>query len=162
MSVEGVHQPPPTRPAHRVTRREALGTLAACLAGDPVAAALGPAESRLATFAADVTPPLGHALMGGGIVPAREVLDPLSARGFVQLAEALKPLVPAGMTLAQMAQRWLLDFEAVSVVITGASRPEQVRANAAASALPPLGRELHKQLAEFYRTHVAHQIRGPY
>jgi hypothetical protein len=85
MSVEGVHQLPPTRPAHGVTRRQALGTLAACLMSCPVAAALGPAEFRLATFAADVTPPLGHPLMGGGIVPAREVLDPLSAMGFVLL-----------------------------------------------------------------------------
>lgn len=33
----------------------------------------------------------------------------------------LKPLVPAGMTMAQMAMRWILDHEAVSVIIPGAS-----------------------------------------
>lgn len=37
----------------------------------------------VATFAADVTVPLGHALMGGGILPAREIVDPLWARGVV-------------------------------------------------------------------------------
>ncbi len=64
--------------------------------------------------------------------------------------------------MAQMAQRWVLDHPAVSVVITGASRPEQARENASVSDLPPLGRELHEGLAEFYRESVAHRIRGPY
>jgi aryl-alcohol dehydrogenase-like predicted oxidoreductase len=52
--------------------------------------------------------------------------------------ERLKPLVPRGATLAQFALRWILSFEAVSCVIPGARRPDQVAANAAASALPPL------------------------
>src|SRR6267143_10815 len=33
----------------------------------------------------------------------------------VDLANALKPLVPQGMTMAQMALRWILDFEQVTV-----------------------------------------------
>jgi hypothetical protein len=49
---------------------------------------------RLAWFSADVTPPLGHALMGGGIAPARTVVDPLAARGFVLLG-AGAPIVVA-------------------------------------------------------------------
>ena len=80
----------------------------------------------------------------------------------VDLAEDLKPLVPAGMTMARMAQRWILDHPAVSVVITGASRPEQVKENASVSGLPPLGSELHERLAVFYRERVADRIRGPY
>lgn len=40
---------------------------------------------RLATFSVDVTPPLGHACMAGGILPAKEVIDPLFARGVVLL-----------------------------------------------------------------------------
>ena len=52
--------------------------------------------------------------------------------------ERLKPLVPRGATLAQFALRWILSFEAVSCVIPGARRPDQVAANAAASDLPPL------------------------
>lgn len=43
------------------------------------------ADFRLATFSADVTPPLGHACMAGGILPAKEVIDPLFARGVVLL-----------------------------------------------------------------------------
>ena len=38
---------------------------------------------RLATFSVDVTPPVGHPCMGGGIAPVREVADPLFAKGFV-------------------------------------------------------------------------------
>lgn len=49
------------------------------------------AEFQLATFSADVTIPIGHPCMGGGITPAREVADPLLARGFV-LTGADKPL----------------------------------------------------------------------
>ncbi len=55
----------------------------------------------------------------------------------VELAEELKAMKPEGMTLAQMALRWILDFDAVSVVIPGASRPSQVVDNAAISDLPP-------------------------
>jgi aryl-alcohol dehydrogenase-like predicted oxidoreductase len=80
----------------------------------------------------------------------------------VELAAALKPLVPAGMTMADMAQRWILDHEAVSTVITGASRPEQAATNARVSSLPPLAPELHKKLSEFYERQVAQHIRGPY
>jgi aryl-alcohol dehydrogenase-like predicted oxidoreductase len=79
-----------------------------------------------------------------------------------ELAGRLKPLVPAGMTMAQMAMRWILDHEAVSVIIPGASSVTQARENAAVSALPPLSGELHEELAGFYRSQVRPQIRGPY
>jgi aryl-alcohol dehydrogenase-like predicted oxidoreductase len=80
----------------------------------------------------------------------------------VALADALKPLVPAGMSMAEMALRWCLDFEAVSVIIPGAKHPQQARANGRASDLPPLPRELHAKLAGFYQREVHAHIRGPY
>jgi aryl-alcohol dehydrogenase-like predicted oxidoreductase len=80
----------------------------------------------------------------------------------VELADALKPLVPAGWTLADLAQRWILDFNVVSTVITGASRPEQAAANAAVSKRPPLSTELHQKLRDYYLRDVAKHIRGPY
>ena len=49
-------------------------------------------EVRLATFVADVTPPIGHPCMGGGIAPAAKVEDPLFAHGFVLLGQG-KPIV---------------------------------------------------------------------
>jgi hypothetical protein len=47
---------------------------------------------HLATFAADVTPPLGHPLCGGWIEPARGVDDPLRALGVILLGMG-EPLV---------------------------------------------------------------------
>ena len=80
----------------------------------------------------------------------------------VALADDLKPIVPGDMTMAQMAQRWILDHDAVTTVITGASRSDQVVANSTSSTLPPLSRSLHKQLGRFYDEKVASHIRGPY
>lgn len=54
--------------------------------------AAGKTEFRLATFSADVTVPMGHALMGGGIKPAQKVADPLWANGWVLLGGE-KPIV---------------------------------------------------------------------
>ncbi len=80
----------------------------------------------------------------------------------VELADALKPMVPDGLTLTQMALRWLLDFPAVTTIIPGAKSPEMARANAAASDLPPLPAPLHDRLRAFYQQEVADHIRGPY
>lgn len=57
-----------------------------------VAVSARAAEFRLATFEADVTIPIDHPCMGGGIAPARAVADPLAARGFV-LIGGEKPFV---------------------------------------------------------------------
>jgi aryl-alcohol dehydrogenase-like predicted oxidoreductase len=83
------------------------------------------------------------------------------ARG-IPAAEQVAALVPSGMTMAQMALRWILDHPAVSVVIPGASRPDQVRANVDAAAVAPLPASLHAALADVYRTSVRDWIRGPY
>lgn len=80
----------------------------------------------------------------------------------VALADALKPLVPPGLTMAQMALRWCLDFPAVTTIIPGAKNPQMAAANAAVSDLAPLPHELHERLGEFYRANVAGEIRGPY
>jgi aryl-alcohol dehydrogenase-like predicted oxidoreductase len=78
----------------------------------------------------------------------------------VALTEELQGHVPAGMTMAQLAQRWLLDHEAVTTIITGVSRPRQALENTTASALAPLSPELHARLAKFYRDEVKPHIRG--
>lgn len=80
----------------------------------------------------------------------------------VELADRLKPMVPAGMTLGQMADRWCLDFDAVTTIIPGAKSPEQAVGNAKASDLPALSKDLHRELSGFYDKEVAAHIRGPY
>lgn len=56
----------------------------------------------------------------------------------LRAVEKLRPLVPAGATLPQLALRWILMFDAVSCVIPGVRRPGQIEDNARAAALPPL------------------------
>ncbi len=80
----------------------------------------------------------------------------------VDLAETLRPLIPEGMTMAKMALRWTLDFDAVSTVIPGARNAAQAAANSVASELPALSAELHERLRVLYAHEVAPYIRGPY
>jgi aryl-alcohol dehydrogenase-like predicted oxidoreductase len=80
----------------------------------------------------------------------------------VELANELEGMVPEGMSMAQFALRWILDHEAVSAVIPGASAPRQARANAEVSDLPPLSEELHERLSAWYWEKVHEHVRGPY
>ena len=64
--------------------------------------------------------------------------------------EKLRPLVPEGATLAQLALRWILMDEAVTVVIPGARTPAQAQANIAASALPALPQGTLEAVARIY------------
>ena len=64
------------------------------------------AEYRLATFRADITIPIGHACMGGGVSDAQEIADPLWARGLVLLGgdvatAAAKPVVMVALDWCQ-------------------------------------------------------------
>lgn len=56
----------------------------------------------------------------------------------LQVVERLRPLVPGGATMAQLALRWILMWEQVTAAIPGARTPEQAIANAAASDMPAL------------------------
>jgi aryl-alcohol dehydrogenase-like predicted oxidoreductase len=79
----------------------------------------------------------------------------------VALADELKPQVSAGMTMAQWAQRWCLDQDGVTSLLTGASRPEQATENAKVSALSPLSEAQRENLSAFYEKSVAGLLRGP-
>ena len=89
------------------TRRQALAALATGIAFDPLSAA-GP-EFRLAPFTAEVTVPLGHPLMGGGIAPAKQVDDPLFVHGLVLLGPD-QPIVLASVDWCEIRndayERW--------------------------------------------------------
>lgn len=98
----------------------------------------------------------------GGAFNVGETFAGIPFAKAVELADKLKAFAPAGWTLAQLAQRWILDHAAVSTVITGASRVAQVGANASVSGLAPLPPELHGRIAAFYRDEVRAHIRGPY
>ncbi len=56
----------------------------------------------------------------------------------LQVVERLRPLVPEGASMAQLALRWILMFDAISCTIPGAKTPQQAKDNAAAADLSPL------------------------
>jgi aryl-alcohol dehydrogenase-like predicted oxidoreductase len=68
----------------------------------------------------------------------------------LQAVEQLRPLVPPGMSMAQMALRWILMFNAVSCIVAGARRPEQAEDNLLAASLPPLSNSAMLEIAAIY------------
>jgi aryl-alcohol dehydrogenase-like predicted oxidoreductase len=71
---------------------------------------------------------------------------PENLNASVDRAEALRPLVPPGGTMAEMALRFVLSNPDVATVIPGMRRPANVRANLAASAAGPLPPDLRRSL----------------
>ena len=64
----------------------------------------------------------------------------------VERVDRLKPLVPAGTTLPEVALRWILANPAVSTIIPGMRKPTHVRSNLAASDAGPLSPGLMQEL----------------
>jgi hypothetical protein len=64
---------------------------------------------KLSTFQIDVTPPVGHPLLGNSFAPSKSLLDPLEARGFV-LTGPGQPLVVISIDWCEIRndafQRW--------------------------------------------------------
>jgi aryl-alcohol dehydrogenase-like predicted oxidoreductase len=71
---------------------------------------------------------------------------PKNLAASVARADALKPLAPAGMTMAEMALRFILSNPDVSTVIPGMRKADNVQANTAASDAGPLSPALIARL----------------
>ena len=78
--------------------------------------------------------------------------------GGLEAVEELKKIKPAGTSLPQFALRWILMSDAVSCVIPGAKKPEQVEENCRAADTPRLPRKLMRQVREIYETHVKDSV----
>lgn len=79
----------------------------------------------------------------------------------LEMVEKLKPLLPSGYTLPQLALRWCLDHPAVTTIIPGARNRAQAIANASASDLLPLPTEAIGKLRDFFLKDVKPAVRGP-
>jgi len=71
---------------------------------------------------------------------------PENLKASVQHGEALRPLVPAGGTMPELALRFILGSPVVSTTIPGMRKLKNVEANCQASAAGPLPVELRKKL----------------
>jgi aryl-alcohol dehydrogenase-like predicted oxidoreductase len=76
----------------------------------------------------------------------------------LQAVEALRPLVPAGETLAQFALRWILASPAISCAIPGGRRPSQIEENMRAADLPPLSAQVMAQVRAVYDRFARAQV----
>ncbi len=74
------------------------------------------------------------------------------------VVEELKALVPSRATLAQLALRWILMFDAVTCTIPGAKTPQQAEENARAADLPPLTTEQMETVRRLYTERVFAQV----
>lgn len=78
----------------------------------------------------------------------------------LQATRELSRLLDPGMTLAQLALRWVIDQPGVSTVIPGARNAEQVRQNVAAAGLSPLRPEQLEGVAEVYDRLIREHVHG--
>ncbi len=87
----------------KLSRRQALGSLAAAasLGAVRLARAEAAAPFRIATFSVEVTPPVGHPLLGGLQAPAKSIADPLFAKGLIFWG-ADEPVVLLGLDWCEL------------------------------------------------------------
>jgi aryl-alcohol dehydrogenase-like predicted oxidoreductase len=71
---------------------------------------------------------------------------PENLHSSVEHADALKPLIPSGSNMAEMALRFILNNPDVSTIIPGMRKIRNVEANSAASDRGPLPSTLHSEL----------------
>ena len=71
---------------------------------------------------------------------------PENLRASVEHAEALRPLIPKGMTMPEMALRFILSHPAVNTIIPGMRKVRNVGSNLGASDAGPLPEDLRAQL----------------
>jgi aryl-alcohol dehydrogenase-like predicted oxidoreductase len=71
---------------------------------------------------------------------------PENLKSSVEHADALKPLVPAGSSMPEMALRFILNCPDVATIIPGMRKIRHVESNLSASDRGPLPAALHQQL----------------
>ena len=75
----------------------------------------------------------------------------------LEVVEELKSIIPEGFSLSQLALKWILMHDAVSVVIPGAKNSNQVLSNISASSLPNID-DLMKKIEDIYTAHLKDDI----
>jgi aryl-alcohol dehydrogenase-like predicted oxidoreductase len=76
----------------------------------------------------------------------------------LQAVNELRAILPAGMSMTQMALRWILMSPAVTCAIPGAKRPAQVEENVKAADQAPLSDEAMSRIREIYERLVHPQV----
>ncbi len=76
----------------------------------------------------------------------------------VEAAQAFAALLPAGVTPAQGALRWIIAQSGVTTAIPGARNPDQVTKNASAATVPALPDAVLQGIAALYDARIRAQV----
>ncbi|HEY5810821.1 MAG TPA: aldo/keto reductase [Povalibacter sp.] len=155
VSVQIIYNAFRQRPAE-LFFREAKARNVAVIARVPLASGLLTGKlNRSSTFAAD-----DHRNFNrhGEAFDVGETFAGVPYEVALDAVEALRPLVPSGVSMAAFALRWILMNDAVSVAIPGAKSRTQANANAAASAVPALSSETMRTLQAIYQDKISKYV----
>jgi aryl-alcohol dehydrogenase-like predicted oxidoreductase len=76
----------------------------------------------------------------------------------LEAVEALKAIFPNQPNLAPLALKWILQFSAVSCIIPGASKPEQVKSNLECLSLPDFTTEQLAAMQQVYKQFIKQDV----
>ncbi len=76
----------------------------------------------------------------------------------IDAVEELRQIVPSGISLTDLALKWILMKKEVSCIIPGASRVEQIHANVSAAAIPDLDEKTLFRIDEIYNRYVKNYV----
>jgi aryl-alcohol dehydrogenase-like predicted oxidoreductase len=83
-----------------------------------------------------------------------ETFSGIDYRTALAAVDQLRPLVPSGFTMAQLALAWILQHDAVTCAIPGAKRPAQVEENVRAAELTSLPADTMTRIDRIYQTQI--------
>lgn len=135
---------------------EALSRKVGILARVPLASGLLTGKlTRVTAFAPD-----DHRTYNrrGEAFDAGETFSGVDYETGLRAVNELRRLVPAGATLAQLALRWILMFDAITCAIPGAKYAAQVEDNVRAADLPSLSGALMSQVRAIYDRHIRSEV----
>jgi aryl-alcohol dehydrogenase-like predicted oxidoreductase len=72
----------------------------------------------------------------------------------LQAVDKIRSILPEGMSMAQLALRWILMFPAVTCAIPGAKSSDQVKENVHSADLPPLNDTIMKEIEQLYNSSI--------
>ncbi len=147
MSVQIIFNVFPQRPAERFFK-QAQEKKIAVIARVPLASGLLSGKFKADTHLEKTD----HRLFNrnGELFDVGEIFSRAPYQVGLVAVEKIRPLVSGGSTMVKLALSWILMFEAVTFVISGARNPAQARGNAEAAMLPPLSKDVMEKIVHIY------------
>ncbi len=93
----------------------------------------------------------------GGAFDVGETFSGVNFNKALDVVEELKSIIPEGFSLSQIALKWILMHDEVSVIIPGAKNSDQALQNISASSLPNIN-GLMKKIENLYNTKLKDDI----